>query len=241
MEAQIGNAIHHQIIKTMSVYQEPALNEYVRSIGEKLTAHAERKDLVYQFVILEDDRIYSIYAPGGYVYITTGFFKFLHNEIELAGILAYEIAMLQYKDPRLSKFKKAFELLLQTGSQAAPAFGTIGALSVLGLVLIGHFTLSEKILVDRIKEADQKTLQYLVESNYDPQGFIEPLYRMNDSKSQYRAYLYDYLESHPITPKRLEELDQAFRKLPLENKQFNVYRETYLTKTEVVRNTLSRK
>src|SRR3989338_9730032 len=135
VEAQIGEAIHRQIIQSMSVYQEAVLDEYVQSIGKKISENAHRQDLIYRFIVLEDDRVYSIYAPGGYIYITTGFFKFLRSEIELAGILAHEIGMLQYKDPRLSKFKKAFELLLQTGSQIGPAFGTIGALSVLGLAL----------------------------------------------------------------------------------------------------------
>src|SRR3989338_7752892 len=91
-----------------------------------------------RFIVLEDDRIYATQAPGGYVYITIGFFKFLASEIELAGILAYEIGMLQYRDPRLSKLKKALDLLLQTGSYVGPAFGSIGALSVLGLALVGR-------------------------------------------------------------------------------------------------------
>ena len=240
-EAQIGEAIHRQIIQSMSVYQEKELNEYIQSIGEKLAMQADRKDLIYRFVILEDERIYSIYSPGGYAYIPIGFFKFLQSEIELAGILAHEISMLQYKDPRLSKFKKAFELLLQTGSQIGPAFGTIGALSVLGLALVGHFALDEKTLTQRIEEADEQALRYLVESGYDPQGLIDPLMRMNDPHSEFRAYLYDYLQSHPITPERLKALDQVFQKLPLENKKFDVYREIYLTKTEIVRNAQPRK
>ena len=241
VEAQIGEAIHRQIIQSMSVYQEAVLDEYVQSIGKKISENAHRQDLIYRFIVLEDDRVYSIHAPGGYVYITTGFFKFLKSEIELAGILAHEIGMLQYKDPRLSKFKKAFELLLQTGSQIGPAFGTIGALSVLGLALVGHFALDEKTLTQRIEEADEQALRYLVESGYDPQGLIDPLMRMNDPHSEFRAYLYDYLQSHPITPERLKALDQVFQKLPLENKKFDVYREIYLTKTEIVRNAQPRK
>ncbi|MBI4430954.1 MAG: lipoprotein, partial [Candidatus Omnitrophica bacterium] len=41
-EAQIGDAIHRQIIQSMSVYQEKELNEYIQSIGEKLAIQADR-------------------------------------------------------------------------------------------------------------------------------------------------------------------------------------------------------
>lgn len=240
-EARIGEVIHQEILKTMTVYQNPELNEYVRSVGEKIAAAAHRQDLAYRFVILEDDRIYSIHAPGGYVYLTTGFFKFLHSEIELAGILSHEVAMLQYKDPDLSKLKRPLELLIQTGSQVAPAFGSIGAISMLGLVLIGHFTLNERPIAKRLEQADEMALDYMVASGYDPQGLIDPLIRMSDPKSEHRTYLYDYLQSHPVTPERMERLDRFFQKLSLENKEFNAGRETFLIKTETVRNLNPRK
>lgn len=241
VEMELGEAIHRQIVQSLPIYQDEDLNLYVQTIGERLARASERKNLPYRFVILEDDRIYSTHAPGGYVYLTTGFFRFLVSEIELAGILAQEVAMLQYKDPRLSKVKKALELLLQTGGQVAPAFGAIGALSVVGLALITYVTTTPKTIARRLRDADRRALRYLAESGFDPQGLIDPLRRMQDSSSPYRAYLYDYLQSHPITADRLERLDQAFSKLPLSNRQFDSGRSTYLALTESIRNTNVRK
>ena len=241
VETQLGEAIHRQIVASLSIYQGELLNHYVQSIGQKLARVSNRKNLAYRFVILEDDRIYATHAPGGYVYITTGFFRFLANEIELAGILAHEVALLQYKDPRLSKMKKALELMLQTGSQIGPAFGTIGALSVLGLALITYMTTTPKTLERRTREADRSALRYMVESGFDPQGLIDPLHRMRDSNSPYRAYLYDYLQSHPITSQRFKRLDQEFSKLPLSNGRFDAGRNVYLLMTESARSTYVRK
>lgn len=240
-EIELGNAIHKQILQTARVYPEQTLNDYVQGVGHKIASHADRRGLVYRFIILEDDRIYSTYAPGGYVYMTTGFFNFLQSEIELAGILAYEIAALQYKDPRLSRFKKSFEFILMTGSYVAPAFGAIGALSVIGLALVGAATSGEKSHLDRVEEANVKALRYLFQSGYDPQGLINPLVRMNDTRSPYRAYLYDYLQSHPIDFVRLTKLDEAFQKLPMENKRFDAGRDSFLMKTEIVRSSFARK
>ena len=241
LETELGNAIHQQILQTALVYQEQGLNEYVQNIGYRIAAQAHRKGLAYRFVILQDDRIYATFAPGGYVYVTTGFFRFLKSEIELAGILAYEIAALQYQDPRLSRLKKSFELVLRTGSYVAPAFGAIGTLSVIGLALVGAATSREKSYLKRVEEADQKAIQYLFQSGYDPQGLLDPLYRMSDVRSPERAYLYDYLQSHPIDETRTEKLNAGFQKLSLENKQFEAGRALFLAKTELVRNTLVRK
>lgn len=241
VETELGEAIHRQILQTMPVYQGEALNRYVRAIGQNLTAVAERKDLAYRFVILEDDRIHATHAPGGYIYVTTGLFRFLVSEIELAGILAHEIGLLQYKDPRLSKIKKAFELLLRTGSYVGPAFGPIGVLSVMGLALVGAVTNGEKSLEELTRDADKRALRYLAESGYDPQGLLDPLYRMLDTTSPFRPYLYDYLQSHPMAPDRLKKLDQEFLELSLTNKQFDARRDEFLAATQSVRSALARK
>ena len=241
VEMKLGEAIHRQILQAIPIYKDEELNRYVQSIGGKLAAVADRKDLMYRFIILEDDRIYATHAPGGYVYITTGCFRFLTSEIELAGILAEEIGALQYKDPRLSKAKKAFELLLKTGSYVGPAFGSIGALSLLGFALVGSVAYSEKSLAQRTREADKRALRYLVKSEFDPQGFLDPLRRMMDPSNPFRAYLYDYLQSHPVSIDRLNKLDQEFQKLSLGNKQFDANRTLYLAITESVRSNFPRK
>ncbi|MBI4358142.1 MAG: M48 family metalloprotease [Candidatus Omnitrophica bacterium] len=240
-ESELGEAIHRQILQTMKVYQDQELNDYVRSVGQKIAAQADRKNLLYRFIILEDDRIYATQAPGGYVYITTGLFGFLASEIELAGMLAHEIGMLQYKDPRLSKLKKALNLLLQTGSYVGPAFGSIGALSVLGLVLVAGVTSGEKSLLERVRDADRRALKYLAEAGYDPQGLVDPLRRMDHPALTFRPYLYDYLEAHPISRNRFRSLEKEFRKLSLENKRFDSRRDVYLAMTESVRAALQRK
>ena len=81
----------------------------------------------------------------------------------------------------------------------------------------------------------------MVESGYDPQGLIDPLLRMNNPNSKYRAYLYDYLESHPITLEQIGKLERVFQELPLENRQFDAGREVFLNKTQIVRALIPKK
>jgi predicted Zn-dependent protease len=234
-EIELGESIHREVLAKLPVYSEPAVNEYVANIGKSIASHAKRQKIKYRFVILQDDRVYSMYAPGGYVYVTTGMLKFLENEIELAGVLAYEIGKLQYRDPRLSRLKKAFELMLKTGGIVAPAFGSIGMFGFISLVIVGNFVGTEKALKKQTLDADKRALAYLVESGYDPQGLIDVLRRVSDEKSPYRQSLYDYLQSHPVSEERFRRMEKVFNALPLEGKEFTSGREDYLSMTKPLR------
>ena len=235
-EAEMGRQIHQSIVSTFRVYTEPRLVEYVRKIGESVAKSAERKNLPYQFTILYDDRIYATDAPGGFVYITTGFLNFLENEAELAGVLAQEIAQLQYRDPRFSPSQKVLGAASQAGAVVGPFFGPIGALGAVGLVLLSTMTLGKQVSPKkRIQAADRRALRYLVEADQDPQGYLDFLQRLLNGDRMWTPYSYDYLTSRPLTQERYQRVVAEFGKLPLQEKALTVNRELYREMTKGVR------
>ena len=231
-ELELGEAINQRITANIPTCRNLEVIRYVQSVGDHLAAYADRKDLTYRFVVLDDDRIHATHAPGGFVYVTTGFLEFLQSEIELAGVLAYEIGALQYRDPRLTGMKKTTDFILQAGSMAAPAFGAIGALSLLGLVAVKELVAHEPSFMGQVKKADGRALEMMTDAGYDPQGLLDVLRRINDPRSKYRPYLFDYLDSHPMTDERQTHLNQAFGSLPLDNRQFDSKRDVYLAVRE---------
>jgi predicted Zn-dependent protease len=237
-EVELGEAIHREILEWMPASQNQELADYVQGIGQNIVIVSGGRQLQYRFIVLEDERVYATHAPGGYVYLTTGLIRFLENETELAGVLAHEIGALQYKDPRLSQVKKALGMVVKGATYVGPAFGTIGSLSTLGLVAIGAVANRVKSSEDQVFQADRHALRYLVEAGYDPQGLIHVLYRMTDPASPAHPYLYDYLQTHPITPRRFKRLDETFRSLNLAGRQFDARRELFLQKTQSVRTAL---
>ncbi len=234
-EARIGSDIHREILGMFHRVQDPQVNQYVSQIGERLIHETSRKDLSYQFIILEDERVYAMHAPGGFIYITTGFFRFLTSEIELAGILAHEIAALQYHDPEFSMTRKALTNLTKVTTFVGPMFGPIGALSALGMAGVSVITNRKKSEENQLIEADRRALGYLVKSGFDPQGLIDPLRRMQMPNSEFQPYLCDYLESHPLTERRLDELKKSFVHLDIHNQNFSSGRAEYFAATEFLR------
>ena len=235
-EVELGRQIHQAILASSRVYTEPRLVGYITRIGKSLARHADRHNLIYQFTILYDDRIYATSAPGGYVYITTGFLNFLENETELAAVLGHEVALLQFPDPRLSTSRKALNVVAQTGVVAAPFLGPIGSLAAGGLVLMNALLESRAATPEvRIEKTDRKALRYMAAGGQDPQGYLDLLGRLLHPHPESLPYLYDYSMSHPVTMERFQKVLDEFEKLPLQGHSFDVHRARFLELTKGVR------
>lgn len=234
-EIALGRQINESILSRMTVCDLPVVTQYVREVGEQLVPHVDRKSLPYQFVVLKDERIYATSAPGGFVYITTGFLKFLNNESELAAVLAHELGELQYRDPRLSQILKGFEKLVETAGVVAPVFGSIGALTMIGLVSVRAMVGRETSMEKRMDQADRFELDFLTAANFDPQSALDVARKIQNPPANDLMFLYDYRQSRPMTEPRIQKMETYFAALPLEGKRFDVNRPRFLAATEPLR------
>lgn len=235
-EIEMGRQIHQAIVSSFRIYTEPRLVRYVRSVGRSVARRAKGRKFDYQFTILYDARVYATEAPGGYVYITTGFLNFLQNEAELASLLAQEVALLQFRSPRFSNSRKMLRMAAQTGAVAAPFFGPFGTLAATGLVLLHSFAeAKEGDVAAKMERVDRMVLRYLVEAGQDPQGYLDLVGRLLNPGPAWSPYSYDYLSSHPVTLQRVQSLIGEFEKLPLEDESFDTKRSRYLEITKGVR------
>ncbi len=73
------------------------LTTYVERVGGNLAALSSRPSIPWAFGVVDSPDINAFSAPGGYVTVTTGLLKATHNEAQLAGVLAHEIAHVTQK------------------------------------------------------------------------------------------------------------------------------------------------
>ena len=72
-------------------YLDPALQTYIRGVGNRLAAVSDRPDLPYEFVVL-NNRVPNAWAlPGGKIAINVGLLVLLDDEAQLAAVLGHEI------------------------------------------------------------------------------------------------------------------------------------------------------
>lgn len=235
-EAEMGRQINQAIVSSFRIYTEPRVVGYVTRVGRSVARRSDRRELPYRFTVLYDDRVYATGAPGGYVYITTGYLNFLQNEAELAAALAHEIGQLQIPDPRFSGSQQALRWATNVGAIVGPLLGPVGVLSATGLVLLSAFAESRiPNPEERIWVADRLALRYVSAAHQDPQGYLDLMSRFLNVSREWSPYCFDYLASRPMKFERYQKVLEEFEKLPLEGQSFSVRRDRFLDMTHGVR------
>jgi len=232
-ERLAGSEIHQRILSEYYVYTEVGVNEYVEEIGQKISQEASRQ-IPYDFIVLYSDKIFATSAPGGRVYVTTALLAFLENEAELAGVLAHEIGQLQYQHPDLSTKRKVANGVYQATTLAAPFFGIFGMFAMLGTTGLNAVASLEKTKQGRVEYADRIALNKMLDAGYDPQGLLDFIYRLVNTRPEFTYRIMDYYWSRPVNLDRIKKIKQTFRKLPLEGKNFTTNRVRFLERMKPV-------
>jgi len=90
-EIRIGRHIAGNLLGAAPLVNDPALQSYVNRVGRWVASSSERPDLKWTFGVIESNDVNAFAAPGGYVFLTHGLYRLLHDEAELAGVLGHEI------------------------------------------------------------------------------------------------------------------------------------------------------
>ncbi len=205
-EVALGAKEHDKIVPQFGgAYQDPALNAYVRSVGELLAKTSESPGLKFTFTILDTPIVNAFALPGGYVYITRGLLALASDEAEMAGVLAHEIGHVsaRHSAERYGQAMAAniaqIGLGILFGGIAADAAGAVA-----GLALTSFSREQEH-------EADLLGIRYLTRAGYDPQAmatFLEHL--LADSRleavmagQEGKADEFNIMQTHPRTADRV--------------------------------------
>ncbi|MGH0035595.1 MAG: M48 family metalloprotease [Myxococcota bacterium] len=192
---------------------DPELVRYVQGVGQKLAAHSPRRDLPYEFTVLNNDVPNAWALPGGKIAVNRGLLLALESEAQLAAVLGHEIVHAAARHGA-----KAMErAMLAKGALGAVAIATqgseIGNAAVQGSAL-GAQLLSQKYGRDAELEADHYGMEIMVAAGYDPQGAVElQEIFLRLSGGQEPGWLEGLFASHPPSSERLEANRQTAARL----------------------------
>src|SRR5450756_3159988 len=71
--------------------QDPEINRYINVLGDSIARLTSRRDLDWQFFIVDSKEVNAFAVPGGYVYVNRGLTERADQMDELAGVLGHEI------------------------------------------------------------------------------------------------------------------------------------------------------
>ncbi|MDH3443337.1 MAG: M48 family metalloprotease [Deltaproteobacteria bacterium] len=90
-EIAIGRQAAGSLLGAAPLVNNLKLQEYVNHVGRWVASQSERAGLNWHFGVIDSNDINAFAAPGGYIFVTKGLYQLLHNESELAGVLAHEV------------------------------------------------------------------------------------------------------------------------------------------------------
>ncbi len=210
-EYYIGRSVAALILAQYPAYDNPALNNYINTLGQAIVYSSSRPEIYagYHFLVLDTEEVNALSAPGGFIFISKGLIRRCKNEEMLASILAHEVGHVCSKHGlqaiKKSRLVDAFRVI---GTEAARRYGS-EELAQLTTAFEGALgDVFETLVVrgyDRKYEfeADDLAVKLDTAVGYSPQGLTDFLQTMiGDSTT---ASGKGWFKTHPSAEDRMEK------------------------------------
>jgi predicted Zn-dependent protease len=96
-EIAMGKEADPQIVAQFGLYEDSAIQNFIREKGKQMAAISHRPKLDYTFRVLNSEVVNAFAVPGGYVYFTRGIMTYLNSEAEFASVLGHEIGHIAHR------------------------------------------------------------------------------------------------------------------------------------------------
>jgi predicted Zn-dependent protease len=228
-EVAMGMSYDTQVVATMGLYPDAALQTYVQQLGARLAATSERPNLPWTFKVVDDPAVNAFAVPGGHIYVTRGILAALGSEAELAGVVGHEIGHVtaRHTVAEMSK-QQLIGLGLGIGSMANSTVARYAGTISQGLQL-----LYLKFSRDDESQADDLGLRYMQRGRFDPRelpGVFTMLGRVSQAAGGGRVP--EWLETHPDPENRQARITQEIAALPQDFTGTVVDRDGYLQRLQ---------
>lgn len=204
-EIALGRGIAARLLGAVPMLADEPLQRYVNRVGLWIALQSERPRLPWRFAVLDSDAVNAFAAPGGYVFVTRGLVELMHNEAELAGVLAHEIEHVVRRH-----HLAAIQNTARTKLTADVVASLVSDDEALADALIGAGMEIYAKGLDRSDEldADRRGSVLAARAGYDPYGLPAVLQSLaaHDGSEDAFALLFS---THPPAVERLDALDAA--------------------------------
>jgi len=213
-QIQLGAKAAQQVYKQMPVLPDSSpISQYVRQLGERLTAVAPGYKWPYNFHVANVAEVNAFALPGGTVFVNLGTIQAAESEAQLAGVMAHEIShvVLQHSVCNAEKQQRV-GLLAGLGQIAAGVIlgGAAGDIAAQGIGLgagLGFLKMSRAAE----RQADLEGAKIAYNAGFDPRGlpqFFETI------ETKYGSGRSQFMSDHPNPGNRTEYIAKEIASFP---------------------------
>jgi beta-barrel assembly-enhancing protease len=210
-ERKIGESIMREYRRDPDFVDDPEINAYVDSVGQRLVAVSADAGREFEFFVVRDNSINAFAMPGGFVGIHTGLLLAAQSESEFAGVLAHEISHVTQrhiarqlqKESQLTWAAVAGLVVALLAARSSPQASQAAIMGTQAGAIQAMLNYSR----DFEREADRVGFSLMEGSGFDPNGmpaFFERLQRATRLAELNAAPA--YLRTHPLTTERMADL-----------------------------------
>ncbi len=217
-EKELGEAFFRSVHAQLHVNQDPEIQDFIESLGQKLTIASDAPGRPFHFFVVLEPVINAFAGPGGYIGINSGLILITESESELASVIAHEIAHVTQRHLNRA-FEAANRLSIPTAAAtlAAILLGTQSSdagIAALAAVQAGSAQYQINFTRDNEKEADRIGIQILSGANLDPRSMPAFFQKLQQSSRYYGQNIPEFLRTHPVTASRVADTLGRAEKYP---------------------------
>jgi beta-barrel assembly-enhancing protease len=207
-EWQLGQQLAGEISRQVRLNNDPAVNAYIRQMGQRIVANTSFANLPWNFYVVDDPSINAFAVPGGHVYIHTGLIQNADNASELAGVVAHEISHVLARHST-EQISRQYGLSILAGlvlGQNPSQLATLAA-QIIGTGAIARFSREAE------READELGIQAMYQAGYDPNGMATMFEELLEHRQGQPGRVEQFFSTHPLTEERIRESRNRAAKL----------------------------
>ena len=230
-EVQLGAQQASQVNQQLPIVTDASLNSYINSLGQRLAAYGQRRDIPWHFYIVNTDVVNAMSLPGGYVYVDRGIISHASNASELAGVLAHEIGHVEHRDQvaeleRLQGANMGLTLAYVLMGRQPSAIEQAG-IQVAGSAVFAHY--------DRGMEsnADAEAVALTTRAGYNPEGLVTFFQKLLAMRRSNPGAISQWFATHPTEEQRIQDTQRminqsvspaTMRRLTTNTSSFNSFK-----------------
>lgn len=163
-EIQLGAQFFAAFERSAKFITNSAINKYLSDLAQKIERNSDAA-MPITVVVVDNNAVNACTSPGGYQYITRGLLAHAESEGELAAVLAHGIAETALHIPMRQRLRRDLRSLA-----VLTMFSTVSVFTCTSLS--SSPPASGALPADEF-DADYFAIQYLYQSGYDPQCYLQ--------------------------------------------------------------------
>ncbi len=221
-EQRLGEAFMRSVRRSVTIVDDPEVDEYIQSLGYRLVAGADPSTPRFHFFVVLDPNINAFAGPGGYIGVHSGLLLAAETESEVASVLAHEIAHITQRH-LLRAFEKANRMNIPATAALIAAIILSGQNPQLAqAALATTLATAEQMQLNFTRahelEADRMGLQILASAGYDPRSMPAFFEQLQLANRFYEGGVPEFLRTHPMTSSRIADTRARAEQFPITKK-----------------------